>query len=71
MNGRPHVVPIDDLLTHETSETCRCNPAYLEDGRLVIHHSFDGREHRERQGVIDSKKRWEIIEEYENTSFMS
>lgn len=47
-----HVVPVNDLIAHETDgEPCPCGPETVpietEDGGLnwqVIHHSLDGRE---------------------------
>lgn len=49
-----HVIPLNDLIEHETTDTCPCGP----DDRLVprldgsvawltVHHSLDGREHSE------------------------
>lgn len=46
-----HVVPINDLISHDTdTDQCVCGPS-LElvegeegDGWLVVHHSLDGRE---------------------------
>ncbi len=42
-----HVVPLDDLIEHNTGdpESCPCGPT-LDDG-VVIHHSLDGREFSE------------------------
>lgn len=57
-----HVVPIGDLIEHETDEdeVCACGPLVGlvegEDGTLhfrVIHHSLDDREKRERNAVQD------------------
>lgn len=51
-----HVVPIGDLIDHDTSgeqPSCVCGPevehvpAENGDGWLIIHHSLDGREHDE------------------------
>lgn len=42
-----HVLPINDIRLHEESgETCHCNPRVQKDenGTLVIHNAFDGRE---------------------------
>ena len=37
-----HVIPVDDLQSHEESIECACKPR-IED-RLVIHNAYDGRE---------------------------
>lgn len=50
-----HVIPINDLIDHDTdSEDCVCGPEVepveREDGSfayLIVHHSLDGRESRE------------------------
>lgn len=41
-----HVLPKNDLETHEQSTTCKCEPTVLhENGNMIIvHNSFDGRE---------------------------
>jgi hypothetical protein len=39
-----HVIPTDDLKSHIDSAVCKCKPAVSEDGYLVIHNSWDGRE---------------------------
>lgn len=41
-----HIMPIDDLYPHFMKSTCPCVPQVLdqENGRLVIHNSYDGRE---------------------------
>jgi hypothetical protein len=46
-----HVVPIGDLIEHETSDACPCGPrtepVKRDDGSmgwLHVHHSLDGRE---------------------------
>lgn len=39
------VVPVNDLRAHVIhSELCPCMPLMQEDGHLVIHNSYDGRE---------------------------
>lgn len=55
MSGTIHVLPVGDLVEHETSEECVCLPTSeavpREDGSvgwLVTHHSLDGRERKER-----------------------
>lgn len=55
MTAERHVVPINDLIEHETHhDTCACGPAVepvtRDDGSvgwLYIHHSLDGREAKE------------------------
>lgn len=41
-----HVMPVDDLVAHETSRVCVCGP-YIEDllhgDVLVVHWALDGR----------------------------
>lgn len=39
-----HVVPLDDIYPHKESKDCLCYPKIEEDGKLIIHNSFDGRE---------------------------
>jgi len=44
-----HVVPVNDICEHDDWGTnCVCGPRVELDGRLIIHHSLDGRERRER-----------------------
>jgi hypothetical protein len=50
-----HVVPVNDLLAHDLEgEDCAClvtvEPVMAENGScgwLIVHNSWDGREHRE------------------------
>jgi hypothetical protein len=57
-----HVVPAGDLIEHDTTgDGCVCGPraepVERDDGstwRLLVHHSLDGRELRERAGQDDS-----------------
>jgi len=49
-----HVIPVDDLIEHVTSDECPCGPRQEPVGRddgstgwLVVHHSLDGREQSE------------------------
>lgn len=46
-----HVLPVDDLIEHETTDDCPCGvtpeTVKREDGSMgwvVVHHSLDGRE---------------------------
>jgi hypothetical protein len=58
MGETVHVVPVDDLIEHDTSgeKPCVCGPdvEHVEaedgDGWLVTHHSLDGRERFEEEG---------------------
>ncbi len=48
-----HVIPVDDLQSHEESQECDCQPM-IEDG-LIVHNAYDRRELiEEAQGVIDA-----------------
>jgi hypothetical protein len=57
--GTVHVVPVDDLVTHEVGTVdadCICGPdiEYLivqdgRSGRLITHHALDGRELLEQE----------------------
>jgi len=41
-----HVIPLNDLKEHVTDGTpCPCN--HKVEGRVVVHHSWDGREARQ------------------------
>ncbi|UAW08310.1 hypothetical protein SEA_WHITNEY_63 [Gordonia phage Whitney] len=49
-----HVLPVGDLVAHEESGLCPCGPriesCWRDDGavgRVIIHHSLDGREEGE------------------------
>lgn len=45
-----HVIPVGDLVAHETTDDCPCGPTQQlnEHGNwIAVHHSLDGREHRE------------------------
>ncbi|MCW2886995.1 MAG: hypothetical protein JWL58_3857 [Streptosporangiaceae bacterium] len=49
-----HVVPVDDLIDHPTTEDCVCGPrsqpVKQDDGSvrwLIVHHALDGREQHE------------------------
>lgn len=47
--GRPHVVPKDDLREHFLVEDCWCHPRPIEDGRGFLHNPKDGREGSKRK----------------------
>ena len=45
-----HVIPLEDLLEHNTDDTaCWCDPKIKVEGAvlIVVHNSFDGREQNE------------------------
>lgn len=45
MNARCHLVPCDDLKPHaERGVDCMCAPSIQQEGELVVHNAFDGRE---------------------------
>lgn len=47
-----HVYPLNDLREHETAGAqCPCMPTPLDDGMVIVHNSFDGREILERARV--------------------
>lgn len=56
-----HVVPVNDLVEHDTNTSeadCICGPEIeaveTDQGGInwmIVHHSLDGREHREEQEV--------------------
>lgn len=47
LNNPAEVVPINDTGKHSLeSEDCPCKPFYS--GDVLVHNSFDGREHYER-----------------------
>lgn len=46
------VVPLRDSKPHlEGARYCKCRPSIQEDGGLVIHNSFDGREFYETEAL--------------------
>ena len=58
MSGECHVHPLGDLIEHQMAGDCPCGPdprpVKREDGSvgwLIVHHSIDGRELRERAGA--------------------
>lgn len=46
-----HVIPKADYIEHEDSTECICGPRVEESSNqmLVVHHSLDGREFREKK----------------------
>jgi hypothetical protein len=54
IDNNVHVVPLNDLIDHDLTDTCTCGPndqAVIRDdgsiGWVTIHHSLDGREQAE------------------------
>lgn len=48
-----YVVPNNDLIEHTLDDDCICGPDtdYLDgEGKMVVHHSLDGREQAEPSG---------------------
>lgn len=48
MRDAIHVMPINDLKEHEQSSCCPCRPRIEEKGHLIVHRSWDRREHDEQ-----------------------
>lgn len=47
--GDIHVIPLNDLYPHIECMSCECQPSRNpETPRVVVHHSYDGRELKER-----------------------
>jgi len=48
MSDTINVLPVDDIEPHIENEQCPCMPSVErhEDGRIIIHNSFDGREYK-------------------------
>ena len=51
---RAHVMPVNDLVTHDVDDDCICGPStqivIRDDGSsgwVIVHHSLDGREQQE------------------------
>jgi hypothetical protein len=46
-----HVIPRADYIEHEEETDCICGPQVEENSQqvLVVHHSLDGREFREKK----------------------
>lgn len=59
-----NVIPLDDLIEHEESLQCCCNPEVriVEDGLLIIHASLDRREVFEAKGFTNEDgKGWVVF----------
>ena len=39
-----HVIPVDDLRSHEECSKCHCNPNVNDGLKMIVHNSFDVRE---------------------------
>lgn len=44
MSEKYHVLPLNDLKPHTESEHCKCQPQIMENGALIVHNAWDGRE---------------------------
>lgn len=60
-----HVIPVNDLVDHEADDDCICGPAAdpvkRGDGSIgwvMLHHSLDGREYRERGQQLPKDERF-------------
>lgn len=44
-----NILPVNDLKEHTENSTCECRPVveFSNGEMLVIHNSYDGREHKE------------------------
>ena len=58
MSDTLHIHPLGDLIEHQMDDGCPCGPLQKpvksHDGSvswLVVHHSLDGREQRERKSA--------------------
>lgn len=49
---RIHVLPINDSQEHDESLACPCHPTIEENGVLIIHNAFDGREWKEMSNQL-------------------
>ena len=55
-----HVIPLNDHIMHYAHKDCPCDP--FDDGEgSMVHHSIDGREKLERQGIKTTDLGWVII----------
>lgn len=54
-----HVIPKGDLVEHELTERCACNPM-TDDAFICVHHSADKREQYKRQNIPFESKGWEV-----------
>ena len=49
-----HVIPMNDLIEHDTeTKYCQCGPTVEWDKLVVIHKAIDGRDVFERQELVD------------------
>lgn len=58
-----HTIPVNDVIEHEADDDCFCgptpDPVHREDGSIgwvMVHHSVDGREFRERGEQIPKEQ---------------
>ena len=52
---RVHVFPLNDTKSHELSVGCHCQPRVenVEKGVIVVHNSYDWREHDEQAATVE------------------
>lgn len=49
-----HILPINDVREHDEEDWCICDPTLK--ANLVVHNSFDGREHFEKNHDTENCK---------------
>lgn len=63
LKQRVHVIPLGHPEPLHTAQlTCWCSPLQKADD-VIIHHTKDGHEKWERQGIIDQDKPWCLVYE--------
>lgn len=55
MSDRVHVIPLGDLYEHEDSLFCPCSPYPEDDGRVIVHNAWDGREVDEQAATTNKR----------------
>ena len=55
MSETIHVLPLNDLKPHTESVACRCVPSVenIEEGVVIVHNAYDGREFFEDEEAFD------------------
>lgn len=43
-DGWTHVIPLFDLKLHDEQFFCHCGPKLDDDGTIIIHRAYDGRQ---------------------------
>ena len=46
-----HIIPVNDLIKHKENEKCWCSPRVkvVNNSKIIIHNSADGREYIEKE----------------------